>query len=384
MIPLVTRGKPWGVTKRLIGRAALTPIAQSIRSDYIRVVNDVFHDEDLGGYRAIVFQGALPEGLDIPAIHDCPSIHIAPNDVVSAEPSGNLRTLIRHSSRSNTLFATDRCNSLCIMCSQPPREVDDSKNADELIEIVRLIDSKIEELGITGGEPTLLGEGLIRVIESCKSQLPQTNLHLLSNGRRFADKSFAAALANIRHPRLMIGVPVYSDIDSQHDYVVQARGAFEDTVIGLQNLALHDVQVEIRVVIHRHTVQRLVALAEFIYRNFTFASHIAFMGLEITGFAKANFNELWVDPKSYTAQLRGAVEFLAQRGLQVSIYNHQLCSVPESLWSYCRASISDWKNDFPPECAPCDVRERCCGFFTWNLGFPLAREVSPVKIRQLV
>src|SRR5690349_15042312 len=214
MIPLATRGTASALTKRRIGRVALSSIPQEERSDYVRIVNGAACIDDLSGYAAVIFQGSLPLACDFPTVHDCPTDHLAPKDIVSVEPTGHVRTLIRHDSRSNTLFATDRCNSYCVMCSQPPREVDDSKNADELIEIVRLIDPDMKELGITGGEPTLLGDGLIRVIDACKSLLPHTNLHLLSNGRRFADKQFASSLGNVRHPRLVIGVPIYSDIDS--------------------------------------------------------------------------------------------------------------------------------------------------------------------------
>src|SRR5690348_13435464 len=131
MIPLLTRGKAFLLAERRIGKASLTALAPKLRSDYVRVVKDDFEDEDLTGYRAIVFQGPMPSGLGAPAVYDCPSSHISTNDIVSVEPSGTVRTLIRHNSRSNTLFATDRCNSFCLMCSQPPREVDDSKNAEE-------------------------------------------------------------------------------------------------------------------------------------------------------------------------------------------------------------------------------------------------------------
>jgi MoaA/NifB/PqqE/SkfB family radical SAM enzyme len=43
----------------------------------------------------------------------------------------------------------------------------------------------------------------------------------------------------------MLGIPIYSDVDSEHDYVVQAKGAFEETVSGLHNLARYNVAVEI-------------------------------------------------------------------------------------------------------------------------------------------
>ena len=269
------------------------------------------------------------------------------------------------------------------MCSQPPREVDDSSKVAELIRIVELMDPATKELGITGGEPTLLGDGLLEVIKACKTVLPRTSLHVLSNGRRFWYPTYAEKLAAVGHPDLMLGIPVYSDIDSIHDYVVQAKGAFDETIIGLQNLARYEVPVEIRVVIQRHTAPRLPELAEFIYRNLTFTAHVAFMGLEITGFARSNFEQLWVDPEDYSAGLEIAATRLATAGLNVSIYNHQLCRLPASLWPFCRKSISDWKNEFAPECNECGVKSDCGGFFAWNLAYAQGRVVRPVPMREV-
>lgn len=135
-----------------------------------------------------------------------------------------------------------------------------------------------------------------------------------------------------------------------HDYVVQARGAFDETIIGLHNLAQARVPVEIRIVVHRQTYQRMPQLSQYIYRNLTFASHIAFMGLEVIGFGKANINSLWIDPADYADELEAAVSMLATVGMNVSIYNHQLCTLPESLWPFSRRSISDWKNEYADEC----------------------------------
>src|SRR5262249_18270786 len=178
------------------------------------------------------------------------------------------------------------------------------------------------------------------------------------NGRLFYYGNCARALAAIKHPDLMIGVPLYSDVNTEHDYVVQQADAFDDTIVGLQNLGRFDVPVEIRVVVHRQTFARLAQLAEFIYRNLPFAAQVVFMGLERTGFAVANFADLWIDPYDYRDQLRAAVTFLAARGLEVGIYNLPLCLVPRELWRFCRKSISDWKNEYPALCDPCVVRDR--------------------------
>jgi His-Xaa-Ser system radical SAM maturase HxsC len=225
------------------------------------------------------------------------------------------------------------------------------------------MDPATKEIGVTGGEPTLFKDDFLRLIEYCKERLPNTALHVLTNGRMFYYREFARKLGMIGHPDVMLGVPLYSDVDSEHDYVVQAKGAFDETVLGLHHLARYEVPVEIRVVIHKQTYRRLPKLAEFVSRNFPFATHVALMGMETYGFVHRNFDELWIDPHDYQAELREAAEILFLSGQDVSIYNHQLCVLDESLWGFARKSISDWKNIYLEECGRCVERERCGGLF---------------------
>jgi hypothetical protein len=49
--------------------------------------------------------------------------------------------------------------------------------------------------------------------------------------------------------------------------------------------------------------------------------------------------------------------------MNVSIYNHQLCTIPADIWPFARQSISDWKNIFVPECEGCSLKPACAGFF---------------------
>ena len=101
-----------------------------------------------------------------------------------------------------------------------------------------------------------------------------------------------------------MGIPLYSDIDVKHDYVVQAKGAFDETILGLYNLARCEVPIEIRVVVHKQTYRRLPQLAEFIYRNLPFASHVALMGMEMFGYVHLNLDTLWIDPFDYQRELK--------------------------------------------------------------------------------
>lgn len=249
------------------------------------------------------------------------------------------------------------------MCSQPPKKRDDSDKIHDILKLIRLIDPNTKYLGITGGEPTLLKDDLFKIVEELKAYLPSTHITMLSNGRMFYYNSFASKFAQIKHPNFTIAIPLYSAIAEEHDYVVQAENAFTETIRGLYNLGRLNQRIEIRVVIHALTYKRLPALAEYIYHNLPFVEHIALMGLEIMGYVKKNFNELWIDPYDYQTELIEAVEYFVDRGMHVSIYNHQLCVLAQQLWPFARKSISDWKNIYLEECTKCTVLDNCGGLF---------------------
>jgi His-Xaa-Ser system radical SAM maturase HxsC len=186
---------------------------------------------------------------------------------------------------------------------------------------------------------------------------------MLSNGRLFRYMQLARRILEIGHPNFMIGIPLYSDIASKHDFVVQAKGAFDETVRGIMNLARVGQRIEIRFVIHRQTFSRLAHTARFIARNLPFVDQVALMGLEMTGFTKANLEALWIDPIEYQTELRKAVEEFRRARIPVMIYNHQLCLLDKDLWPIARKSISDWKNVYMPECSLCRIKDQCGGFF---------------------
>jgi MoaA/NifB/PqqE/SkfB family radical SAM enzyme len=132
---------------------------------------------------------------------------------------------------------------------------------------------------------------------------------------------------------------IYSDISAIHDYVVQSDGAFDETIRGILNLKRFKQKVEIRIVVHRQTYDRLPQVAEFLARNLTFVDHVAIMGLEITGFTHANLDSLWIDPLDYQQELYRAVTFLADSRMHVSIYNHHSAS-STSVYGHSHASRS--------------------------------------------
>lgn len=307
---------------------------------------------------------SVPEGSS--AIFLPPAFgYIGDGDVVRiGQQRGDFAALYQRTARHHSFLLTERCNHYCLMCSQPPRDVEDGWIVDDLMKAIPLLDLDTPEIGFTGGEPTLLKGRLVTLIRQAESYLPRTALHILSNGRRFSDLEFAQTVASVGHHDLMFGIPIYSDLSDRHDYVVQSDGAFDETIRGILSLRRCRVPVEIRVVVHKQTYDRLPQLARFIARNLTFVGQVVFMGLEMMGFTKANLSTLWIDPVDYQRQLSEAVNLLDASRIKTSIYNHQLCVLDRSLWKYAKQSISDWKNEYMPECTPCAVRDTCGGFFS--------------------
>ncbi|MHC1743948.1 MAG: His-Xaa-Ser system radical SAM maturase HxsC [Syntrophobacteraceae bacterium] len=303
----------------------------------------------------------------------CP---ISVGDILLLEPSGEGTFLYERYSHSNALLLTERCSCRCLTCPQPP--VSDREDLVDLsLRMIPLMDPGTQVLGITGGEPTLAWEGLLEVMEACAKHLPNTMLQLLTNGRVLKDFAKTEALANATQNPFWVCVPLYADVDDLHDQIVSARGAFWDTLEGLFNLARLGVAVELRTVVIQPNYSRLAEWAEFVYRTFPFVAHVAIMGMEPIGLAAQNLDYLWIDPVDYAPVLEKAVRILHRRNLKVSVFNHQLCTLPRGLWPFARRSISEWKNVYLSECADC-VEQSACGGFFQSAGVRKSRAIAAI------
>lgn len=363
-IQLRATGIARGTSGRVLGRVTRTDVENAVRGDYLRVVpKGTALDESVAGYAAVLFEGEPT--VSGPCIHGYESLDFLQDGYVVAVSTDNgfTRVLYRPKSRHNALFATGRCNSNCLMCSQPPRDMDDSGMGAELLRIIELIPNQPEHMGITGGEPTLLKDGLVDVIAKLKERFPQTGVTMLSNGRTFAYEDYVEKLAAVGHPDFLTSIPLYANNAVDHDYVVQTKGAFDQTIQGLYNAAKHGLAVELRVVLHKQTIPGLLELADFIYRNLPFVRHVALMGLENMGYVKKNWDLLWIDPVDYAEELEAALRYFHYRRVPASIYNLPLCVLPRSVWSFARKSISDFKNIYLNECESCSAKEHCSGLF---------------------
>lgn len=336
--------------KNIFSRENYILVQQGLNSCPSGYVSAITNITDLNGKYPIV------GGVDVEEFHE--------GDVVTINNKGEITFLYEIGSTSNAVFATGKCNHRCIMCPQPP-VIQEEDMTPFNMKLISLFDRNTQEVGITGGEPTMIGDKLFDLIKQIKKYTPKAAISILSNGVKFADRDYAMKLALCNCCDLQIDVPIFSDIAELHNEIVGAQ-TFYKTVQGLYNLALFGIRIGIRIVVHRKTYKRLPQLADYIYHNFPFVCNVAFMQMETIGMAEENINDLWIDPYDYNQQLVEAVNILRSRGLHASVYNAQLCVLPESIREIAVQSISEWKDIYLEECDGCKLIGQCGGFFASN------------------
>jgi His-Xaa-Ser system radical SAM maturase HxsC len=285
-------------------------------------------------------------------------------DFVVMNSDGTVSVIWEAESSSNTIFATPACDCRCIMCPQPPQKHDEGtfNIAMELLD--RLDPAKVTKICVTGGEPTLMGDKFISMMRKIKKRFDHALVMILTNGKNFSDFALTKEYAAIGLSNSLTCVSFHSDIEELNDKIAGVKGSFHKTTQGLYNLARFKQKIEIRHVVSRLNHHRLEEFASFIYRNFPFAYHVAIMGMEVTGYALENYEDLWIDPYEYRQSINNALRTLQRAYVNVSIYNIPLCLLEKSSWTFARQSISEWKNTYIEECNGCKLRSECCGVFT--------------------
>lgn len=243
-------------TEELLGRVTLSGKNIFNRSAYILVTNE---QNTPKGYKAIISAHDFSDKISTPCIKVDNISDFNEGDVINISPNGEVCFLYEINSASNAIFTTARCNHRCIMCPQPPVQQEKDRT-DFNLDLIKLFDKNTQEVGITGGEPTMIGDRLFDIIHQIKKSCPKAAISILSNGVKFADIDYTAKLAACNHHDLQIDIPIFSDIASIHNHIVGAK-TFYKTVQGLYNLAQFGQQIGLRVVIHKQTYKRLPQLA---------------------------------------------------------------------------------------------------------------------------
>lgn len=298
-------------------------------------------------------------------------------DILSVNTDGTIQVLWEESSNDNLIYTTDFCNSSCIMCPQIPQGKPYSyfEQNKKIISLVK--DHKLlKTIGISGGEPTIFKDEIVSLLDICQKKFPLSPVAMLTNGKNFDEFDFAKKCA-MSNRNVTYCIPIYASYEENHDYIVGSKGSFQRTIKGIYNLIRLKCPIEIRTVIMRQNYKELPMLIDYIFQNLPFVVHVALMGMETTGMAKNNLEDVWIDPIDYMNELRTSVLKLRRNNLNFSIYNIPRCLLAKELYGFDRDSISAWKKSYLEQCGECSEKNNCCGIFATSVKH--STNIKPIK-----
>jgi His-Xaa-Ser system radical SAM maturase HxsC len=285
-------------------------------------------------------------------------------DVLLVLPkTGIAHRLIRAASSHNTFLITERCDQLCVMCSQPPK--DGHTDMFPYFEAAALLAPIGATIGISGGEPTLFKEQLFSFLEKVMSSRGDLQFHILSNAQHFV-MSDIERLRSLDRSRIVWGIPLYAASRSIHDEIVGKAGAFDKLLQSFSLLCVSGVQIELRTVLMRANSDDLCNLSDFIVSNLPFIKSWAIMQLENIGYGRMNWSKLFFDNSKENEPLTKAIDVARSRGIDTLLFNFPLCTIPAPYRHIAPSTISDWKRKYFDFCVSCDLKSDCSGFFEWH------------------
>ena len=187
---LSLKGTPTNKFKSLIGIITHKQRRLFERKDYILVSKHI-------GFNTIGYIGAITNSqvLDHFYLPDCicnvtniDKLHSG--DIVCMSPEGKISVLWTKGSSQNVLFLTESCNCKCLMCPQPPKKHDPAlvTTAERILDLIK--GEKQSNICISGGEPTILKDSFIKILNRCIQEHPESQIDILTNGKLLANKEY--------------------------------------------------------------------------------------------------------------------------------------------------------------------------------------------------
>lgn len=230
---------------------------------------------------------------------------------------------------------------------------------------------------LTGGEPTL-NPDFLKTILYFRRRLEGEELTLLSNGRRFADKAFAAAFAAAARPPFTLAVSIHGPTAAEHDRVAGVKGAFSETMRGLRNvLALRGAPfLEVRVILHKLNYRRLGATLALL-RRLPGKFRVVVMHYESEGRGARNEGRLAVKLSATASRVNACARSL-KKFAEARLYHFPLCLLAPGLRPLAVVSLPPEDRVYPAACGRCAARAGCVGLMK-----PYLRRFGPAELKPL-
>ena len=216
---------------------------------------------------------------------------------------------------------------------------------------------------LTGGEPTLHPD-FFRLLAYFRRRLPGKDITLLSNGRRFSDPGFARRFLKAGAPPFSVAVPVHAASPALHDKIAGVKGAFAQTLAGLENLFSRGggMGVEIRLVLHRLNIKALPGILALLLKKFPYTGRyrVTAIHYEIEGMSLKNQRRLSLRLAESAAVLGAAIP-LIKLFKDFRLYHFPRCLVKKELRPLCWVTLPKEDRVYTDKCSGCRARRGCLG-----------------------
>lgn len=156
------KGIPSNINETVIGKIVKQTSLFHSKKGCVLVTNQA---KKQNGYSAVITNQIIEAdvvGVELEELHE-----LNEHAIVTIDVDGIINVIHEANSKHNAIFITGRCNSNCIMCPQPP--VKEEADRHELnLKHISLLPKDTISIGITGGEPTLVGNKLFEIINHIK------------------------------------------------------------------------------------------------------------------------------------------------------------------------------------------------------------------------
>lgn len=291
----------------------------------------------------------------------------------------------------------NRCNSNCIICTNPVGFRDENKSSPYSAKAtIARIDSwkqrnqlSKESINLTGGEPTIHPD-FLALLTKIREMLPENRIVLASNGRMFSYPWFAKECLKINN--FVLEVAIYSSNPRLHDGMTRIKGSFKQTITGIHNILKYKnpfQELEIRIILTKLNYKDLDKTVNFIKKEFPGIDRIVIIFMELEGYAGKNFKIVGLTYKEFEPYLSLSKMEKWEKGLpEIRLYHFPLCCLKPELWKYTwrtqtphrgGISLNEEEVTFVPRCNQCLYKKYCLGIHRDYLRLVGDKEFQPIK-----